>query len=145
MIAQQTGFLHVLNAGHHRLFPVATVALLLGCCTVLPANASGKAPRAQQIQPAAQTAQMPAPGQVPAAAAKPGSCICRAQGIDHELGATICLRGPKGPRLAQCVMVLNNTSWKFSDAPCALAGSAPQVVQAGEETKPLVSLALWER
>ncbi|NBN77900.1 hypothetical protein GWI72_06415 [Microvirga tunisiensis] len=60
----------------------------------------------------------------PEATRKP--CICRAQGLDHEVGSTVCLRSAKGPRLARCVMVLNNTSWKFSDMPCALAMAPAQ-------------------
>ena len=45
-------------------------------------------------------------------------CYCRAQGRLFALGETACLRSPDGPRLAQCGMVLNNTSWRFTDRPC---------------------------
>ena len=58
---------------------------------------------------------------VPAAA----DCICRAQGKEFELGKTICLSTPKGPRLATCGMVLNNTSWHFSDTPCVVSAVEP--------------------
>lgn len=50
-------------------------------------------------------------------------CICRAQGREYELGKTACLATPKGPRLATCGMVLNNTSWQFSDTPCVVSSS----------------------
>ncbi len=56
-------------------------------------------------------------------------CTCRAPGKRVELGGTICLRTPDGPRLARCVMDLNITSWKVLDAPCpvsALPDPAPQ-------------------
>jgi hypothetical protein len=49
------------------------------------------------------------------------SCSCRHQGLDYSLGETICLKGPNGPRMATCSMVLNNTSWKFTEAPCPFA------------------------
>jgi hypothetical protein len=51
---------------------------------------------------------------LPAAA----DCTCRALGQDFELGRVVCLSTPKGPRLATCGMVLNNTSWRISDTPC---------------------------
>jgi hypothetical protein len=55
-----------------------------------------------------------------AAAADP-NCICRARGKEFELGQSICLSSPKGPRIATCGMVLNNTSWQFSDTPCVIS------------------------
>jgi hypothetical protein len=45
-------------------------------------------------------------------------CTCRAFGQDVELGGSACLTTPDGPRHAVCGMVLNNTSWQFSDMPC---------------------------
>ena len=48
-------------------------------------------------------------------------CTCRAFGRNFDLGGTACLATPSGPRLATCVMVLNNTSWQFSDTPCVAA------------------------
>jgi hypothetical protein len=50
-------------------------------------------------------------------------CTCRAFGRNFDLGRTVCLATPKGPRQATCVMVLNNTSWQFSDTPCVAAVS----------------------
>lgn len=52
-------------------------------------------------------------------------CTCRAQGRNFEQGQTACLMSPKGPRIATCGMVLNNSSWEFSDAPCSVSGVAP--------------------
>lgn len=135
MIAQQAGRSHSLKPGFGRFRSVAGAILLAGWWTLLPANASGTAQDGR-------TPQVPA---ATGAATKPGSCICRAQGIDHELGTTICLRGPKGPRMAQCVMVLNNTSWKFSDAPCALASAAEQPAILSRAGTRALSLALWAR
>ena len=48
-------------------------------------------------------------------------CTCRYLGSDYELGEKICLSGPSGPRVATCSMVLNNTSWNFTEAPCPFA------------------------
>jgi len=57
-------------------------------------------------------------------------CTCRSQGRDYELGKSVCLQTPKGARIATCGMVLNNTSWQFSDTPCVVsevpADAAPQ-------------------
>ena len=49
-------------------------------------------------------------------------CTCRSQGHDYELGKSVCLQTPKGARIATCGMVLNNTSWQFSDTPCVMSG-----------------------
>ncbi|TMJ06179.1 MAG: hypothetical protein E6G97_00495 [Alphaproteobacteria bacterium] len=48
-------------------------------------------------------------------------CTCRSQGRDYELGTSVCLQTPKGARIATCGMVLNNTSWQFSDTPCVIS------------------------
>ena len=48
-------------------------------------------------------------------------CTCRSQGRDYELGKSVCLQTPKGARIATCGMVLNNTSWQFSDTPCVIS------------------------
>ncbi|WP_106753194.1 hypothetical protein [Pannonibacter carbonis] len=141
MITQQTGHFQSRTAAFGRLWPVAATLQLLAFCMVAETNASSA------LLPGS-TGLLPVSTGV---ASSTGSCICRAQGIDHELGTTICLRGPKGPRMAQCVMVLNNTSWKFSDAPCALASTAVQPITL-DDTGPLnetgtlaLSLALWAR
>jgi hypothetical protein len=59
---------------------------------------------------------------ISAAAADP-NCICRARGKEFELGQSTCLASPKGPRMATCGMVLNNTSWQFSDTPCVISAA----------------------
>ena len=48
-------------------------------------------------------------------------CTCRSRGHDYELGKSVCLQTPKGARIATCGMVLNNTSWQFSDTPCVVS------------------------
>ena len=53
-------------------------------------------------------------------------CTCRSQGRDYELGKSVCLQTPKGARLATCGMVLNNTSWTFTDAPCVVSDARPE-------------------
>jgi len=59
----------------------------------------------------------------PAQAGK--DCTCRHEGRDVAEGQTACLRTAKGPTLARCVMVLNNTSWEFLDRPCPQASTTP--------------------
>ena len=44
-------------------------------------------------------------------------CLCRAPNGIARVGQSICLGG----RVAECVMVLNNTSWKFTEAPCPVS------------------------
>ena len=53
------------------------------------------------------------------------NCTCRAPGREFQLGQTACLSTPNGPRLATCAMVLNNSSWAFSDAPCTVSRVVP--------------------
>lgn len=50
---------------------------------------------------------------------------CRAQGRHYELGQTVCLTTPNGPRLATCRMVLNNSSWQVSQVPCSVSLRLP--------------------
>ncbi len=45
-------------------------------------------------------------------------CACRALGRMFSVGETACLATAEGPRLAECGMVLNNTSWRFTQRPC---------------------------
>lgn len=52
-------------------------------------------------------------------------CTCRSQGRDYELGQSVCLQSPKGARIATCGMVLNNTSWQFTETPCTVS-AVPQ-------------------
>ena len=66
---------------------------------------------------------------ISAASADP-NCICRARGKEFELGQSTCLPSPKGPRIATCGMVLNNTSWQFTDTPCVIS-QAPETVSYG--------------
>ena len=53
-------------------------------------------------------------------------CTCRSQGRDFELGQSTCLQTPKGARIATCGMVLNNTSWKFTETPCVVSDARPE-------------------
>ena len=63
----------------------------------------------------------PALAETPPGAAQPEhapDCTCRVEGRSVAVGATACLRTSDGPRLAECGMVLNNTSWKNTSRPC---------------------------
>jgi hypothetical protein len=67
-------------------------------------------------------------GGISAAAA---DCTCRSQGRDFELGQSTCLQTPKGARIATCGMVLNNTSWTFTETPGVVsdASDAPAAAE----------------
>jgi putative hemolysin len=77
---------------------------------VLAIVLAGAAVPASAHEPPAEPAQ--------AAVHNPADCYCRAQGKMFAVGETICLRTSEGPRMAQCGMVLNNTSWRFTERPC---------------------------
>lgn len=49
------------------------------------------------------------------------NCTCRFEGADYHLGDLVCLKSPDGPQLAQCGMVLNNTSWAFTGMGCTIS------------------------
>ena len=70
------------------------------------------APPAWAQDPAAQLRPMQAQGHDPA------ECFCRANGTTFAVGESTCLRTSEGPRIAECGMVLNNTSWRFTQRPC---------------------------
>lgn len=51
-------------------------------------------------------------------------CRCKYQGGDVELGQTACIATARGPSLARCEMVLNNTSWTILNQPCEVQQSS---------------------
>lgn len=62
------------------------------------------------------TAFAPTPGR--------GDCQCLANGRTFHHGDIACLQLPEGPELAQCGMVLNNSSWKKIQDGCPEASNA---------------------
>jgi hypothetical protein len=60
-------------------------------------------------------------------AASPASadCTCRFQGRNYDLGQNVCMQTARGARIATCGMVLNNTSWQFSETPCVVSTAPP--------------------
>ena len=52
-------------------------------------------------------------------------CTCRYQGEDFVLGEEVCMDRTTGSTMARCEMVLNNTSWKFTEAPCPVTNVLP--------------------
>lgn len=64
----------------------------------------------------------------PLGAAAERQCTCRYAGQSYVLGACVCIDRPgAGQQYACCGMVLNNTSWQFSDGGCPVAMSVPAV------------------
>jgi len=60
----------------------------------------------------------------------PAAADCRCRGTDGTIfqqGELACIKTAKGPRLARCGMVLNNSSWTVlrDDCPSALSTPAP--------------------
>ncbi len=60
---------------------------------------------------------------VPTAAS--ADCTCRFQGRNYDVGQNVCMGTPGGARIATCGMVLNNTSWQFSETPCVVSKAPP--------------------
>ena len=60
-------------------------------------------------------------------------CTCRWQGRDYDLGQSVCLQSPKGARIATCGMVLNNTSWQFTETPCTVSLVPQALPEAARE------------
>jgi hypothetical protein len=58
-------------------------------------------------------------------------CTCRSQGRDYDLGQSACLQSPKGARIATCGMVLNNTSWQFTETPCTVSAVPQDLPERG--------------
>jgi len=63
-------------------------------------------------------------------------CTCRYFGVKYRIGETVCLRGPDGPRLARCSMMLNNTTWETLDRSCPTSARAPVTLAAAFLCRP---------
>ena len=87
--------------------PLAVVALAAAAWGVVPSARAASDPPAPAVTP------------VQISPANPhANCYCRGNGKQFPVGQTVCLRTPKGPRIATCGMSLNNTSWQMTDEPC---------------------------
>jgi hypothetical protein len=67
-------------------------------------------------------------------------CSCRgSDGNAFQLGELACIKTAKGPRLARCEMVLNNSSWTVirDDCPSAMATPGPPLAAAAAITTAL--------
>lgn len=53
------------------------------------------------------------------------NCTCRYAGQSYALNTCVCIVTPGGARMACCNLVLNNTSWTFTDDGCPVA-DAPE-------------------
>ncbi len=53
------------------------------------------------------------------------NCRCRADGRFFGLGDLVCIKTADGPRLAQCAMALNNTSWTIVSDGCPFVWLTP--------------------
>jgi hypothetical protein len=52
-------------------------------------------------------------------------CRCRADGRFFSIGDLVCIKTSGGPKLAQCAMALNNTSWTIVSDGCPFVGLTP--------------------
>jgi hypothetical protein len=55
-------------------------------------------------------------------------CTCRYRGHNVSLGQRICLESPDGPRLAECVLEGNVTSWRQGGESCTLSLSIRRII-----------------
>jgi Flp pilus assembly protein TadG len=86
--------------------PPLSIALAAAALAVAAGPSAAHDPAAHRAEPAQYQLHDPA------------NCFCRAQGKTFAVGETACLRTGEGPRVAECGMVLNNTSWQFTARPC---------------------------
>jgi Flp pilus assembly protein TadG len=86
--------------------PRLSIALAAAALAVAAGPSAAHDPAAHRAEPAQYQLHDPA------------NCFCRAQGKTFAVGETACLRTGEGPRVAECGMVLNNTSWRFTARPC---------------------------
>ena len=68
-------------------------------------------------------------GAAPAAAGE--ECTCRYFDQRVEIGAIACING----KLAQCLMFLNNPSWKFISDTCPVTRKEPDLRGKGSKAK----------
>ncbi|MEE4013809.1 hypothetical protein V1T76_17200 [Roseibium sp. FZY0029] len=74
------------------------------------------------------------------------SCTCRYKGEKYGIGESICLKSPTGLRMATCEMVLNNTSWQISNAPCPLTqNQSPASDSLDTRNSGNIQQTLWAR
>ena len=59
-------------------------------------------------------------------------CRCRFQGNAYRLGDTVCMSTPLGVQFARCDLILNNTSWIPTGAPCTMSRLDPTPAGAGK-------------
>lgn len=52
-------------------------------------------------------------------------CTCRYRGVSYAVSSCVCIDTGEGPRLACCGIVLNNTSWSFTDQACPVTRRDP--------------------
>ncbi len=57
----------------------------------------------------------------PGTARGESNCTCRYAGRSYGLETCVCIVTPSGPRMACCGLVLNNTSWTFTNQACPVA------------------------
>ncbi len=88
-----------------RRLPLAAIVALMPVGAALAADHGAHAAATPRIYGVAT------PGHTP-------DCRCRAAGVSVQVGQSACIATPAGARLATCGMVLNNTSWEFTDRPC---------------------------
>jgi hypothetical protein len=65
-------------------------------------------------------------------------CTCKYKEMNVPEGQTICMQTPNGSRMAKCVKVLNNTSWKFEGATCPSANLHLNQSHANANTAELI-------
>jgi hypothetical protein len=89
-------------------------ALVMGAAATAASQQAGPPP------PAAIVTAQDAPSLPP--------CTCRAKGQVFQMGESVCLDTPDGPRLALCVMDQNVSSWRRTPAACPSARAGGRLV-----------------
>jgi hypothetical protein len=101
-----------------------TRALLVAIATTM-ASSIGSGARADDTSPGEAWKSSPFHGTINGATGKAIPCVCRYQGRDFRLGASVCMQTHLGVVIAKCDLLLNNTTWAPTDQPCTLSWRTP--------------------
>jgi len=70
----------------------------------------------------------------PGTASADPDCTCRYRGLSYSVSSCVCIDTGDGPHLACCGIVLNNTSWSFTDQACPIARRDPPAITGAVAT-----------
>jgi hypothetical protein len=100
-----------------------SMATLLAAATLMGTGlpGTGSPVSAQTAGPGEAWRTSPYHGAINGATGKPIPCICRFQGRDFRLGASVCMQTHVGIVITRCDLSQNNTSWIPTGEACVMS------------------------